>query len=572
MCRQEWCRQQPLRSASLRGVVKMAACNPHTSFWVPGPAQDASPSLYLSMGHLGSMQLLNADAPQAQPVRLALTLVLRHRLHAHMGRDSMLRIVTASNATPLGALVWHTIDPTSGRTLSIQRNYLFPHTPSFSKSVYNAAAHQVMGMCGKHTIAIMDADTLEEICRIHLALACVWAGVSPGLPAANAFQLDIWEWSPRGDMVALQLQVPSQEDPSRLDRMASEVHIYNTASGERMQCVQLRGACYSMSWSSSLHKLAMCCQLERLHGDGSGDQAASQQDAYLTATIRILDPALQTASLLPQDMSNPDWDMLWADCKWTPCGTLLVASYESSSPSSGIYVVDPHAVKLLYRAVQATSSLSWGSLALPGKPAATLVAYMPDVKMRVAFEYAYGEWQIESKGMSFVDSSSAGCITPDSSTLVVGKVTGTAGPTLGHCDFWSCNYEQHVIAENLHPGKGLLHFRKEGLLPWRGISPDNLNSLWTPLPKRWPGVYAFIQAHTSAQPLASLALVDVKAHRIFASWSGADLLHQTRARESMKGLTPRDLGKEVKFLSVTWSKHGRHIAAFCEGVVFVMMF
>ncbi len=73
-CRHEWRQQQPLRSGSLQGVVRMAFPGHHEAFWVPGPAFEASPSLYLTRGDDGSLEMVNADAPNPRPVQLALRL------------------------------------------------------------------------------------------------------------------------------------------------------------------------------------------------------------------------------------------------------------------------------------------------------------------------------------------------------------------------------------------------------------------------------------------------------------------------------------------------------------------
>ena len=92
MRRQEWQRQQPLRSGSVQHIVKMAAFE-GLNFWVDGPACGTGPSLYLSRSLTGAFQLLDADAPTARPVRLALkTCQHQPRLHwqrspaAHCGR------------------------------------------------------------------------------------------------------------------------------------------------------------------------------------------------------------------------------------------------------------------------------------------------------------------------------------------------------------------------------------------------------------------------------------------------------------------------------------------------------
>ena len=166
MCRQEWQRQQPLRSASPQRVAKMAACAADAGFWVDGPDCREGPSLYLSRSQKGILQLLDASAAVAQPLKLAL------KTHcivcAFMGRDGMLRIVEGGWSTTMSMqpLAWHTIDPSSGKTVASITKHSWPSSSELGDSIYHAAAHQALGMVGgfqdKRTLAVMEADTLTE--------------------------------------------------------------------------------------------------------------------------------------------------------------------------------------------------------------------------------------------------------------------------------------------------------------------------------------------------------------------------------------------------------------------------
>ncbi len=293
----------------VRVPVALSAQN-DSNFWVEGPAGVASHSFYLCKGHHGTLHILDADGCPAQPVRLGLRTYFKY--HAFMGSGGLLRIVEARiwGKCSTGNLVWHTIDPTSGETIDSQFLHEWKRGLCLSGCLYHAVVHRVMGMTNEGSVAIMNADTLAEICRFDPTL-------DKGDPGEPVLTLRELAWSPKGNMIAV--QVLSILDFRDILGGTSEVHIYDTASGQCIQSALVQARCMQMAWSKSLDKLAICCESE--------DTSLLEEEEGSATTIRIMDPALQTEALLPAQLAI-EFGSGWERCAWTPCGRLLIAQFE----------------------------------------------------------------------------------------------------------------------------------------------------------------------------------------------------------------------------------------------------
>ncbi len=203
-CREECQRQQPLRSATPRGFIKLTDTGGGCNMWVPGPS--GCPSMFLSTSADGGCHLLNADSNPAEPVRLALTLrkpgfpQSLAQIWPFLGRDGMLRIAEASQECNLPSIVWHRIDPVSGTTLRSVQKCTWMTIYSLKNS-YNAEAHRAVGLAYKDTVAIMDPEDFTKIC--HLNTASVDA-----VPNKYHRRCCNIEWSADGKLLAVQVEAP----------------------------------------------------------------------------------------------------------------------------------------------------------------------------------------------------------------------------------------------------------------------------------------------------------------------------------------------------------------------------
>ena len=235
----------------------------------------------------------------------------------------------------------------------------------------------------------------------------------------------------------------------------------------------------------------------------------------------------------------------------------------SSAP--GICILDPLTLRLVFRASHGLARMSWGSLASCGK----LVAYLPQLCLRLTFARNLGEWRVEAKDMENRSDPGSGCLTPDGSTLITSRANWTKGASLYHHRF-KCSQE-YVIAGDLAPRGASVEMIQHRLPSiWPYASDDRrLDIAWNPLPSSWPGVYACKHPCNPARGAGQyLRLVDAKAHRLLGSWSGSDLACMTGRRAARKDKAVYD------FETISWSRDGRHIAAFClsRNIVFILMF
>ncbi len=486
-----------------------------------------------------------------------------------MGSDGLLRIVEAQPKSGSSGheLIWHTIDPTSGELIHLRRLHEWTQKLCLSGSLYHAVVHRVMGMVDDSTVAIMNADTLAEICRLDLTLG----KADPPEPELTSRE---WTWSPKGNMVAVQV-CSICNNSLGLIMGSSEVHIYDTASGRRIQSMLVQGHYLQMAWSKSLDKLAVCCKMETVEGNPSLLEDEEEEDTFAT-TIRIMDPALQTESLLPADLARESGSG-WERCAWTPCGRLLIAQFKlaltleeqtvqflDTDGPSGVWIVDPCTLKPIFSTFESLWHVTWGWLGPSNRREEVIEAYFPGLASHVTFSHVHGTWQAVEKECD-ADKACTGYLTPNGrSLLYFGYLAEDCGTLYQH-EFGSG--EVFAVASKLISGAATVRGMLEPFFNWDVTAGfGDLENAWIPLPSSWSGLFAFIGVHSSSPSSDSLMLVDAKEHSLLGSWSGADLARQAQGR-LLRGESIID-----KMLTIRWSRNGRHGAVLCKGVVLIIMF
>ena len=279
--------------------------------------------------------------------------------------------------------------------------------------------------------------------------------------------------------------------------------------------------------------------------------AAFQEDPVLKllTAVGIIDPALQTMVLVPEDIAL-EQGFGWEDCCWDPSGALLVASVSMQDAftqqywesRSSLCILDPGTLRPIFRADQDPAKVSWGMFAssrLPG----TMVAYMPELCSRVTFWRDQDEWHVEVRSLKDIEYPHTGCLTPDGSTLLLTQAN--AQDSIRLCQF-AFDSSQTIAIADLPPHDPFralaVPFKPQPSRSWHGtLVAGHYKNSWNPLLRSWAGLYAFTYTHALQGRAQSVKLVDAKAHKVLGSWSGSDLALLTGRRVSRKDGVPEDL-------------------------------
>ncbi len=231
----------------------------------------------------------------------------------------------------------------------------------------------------------------------------------------------------------------------------------------------------------------------------------------------------------------------------------------ASDSHSGVCIVDPCTLLCVYQAHQGSGLISWGWRGPLGQHETPLEAYMPYLCKHVTFRHFDGMWHVRERDVGTSDIHHTGSLTLDGRNLLVSSDHRLCAHDLG------CG-SADVLATDLAVASPCVRLAREAC-DWH---PAHLNGelvvSWSPLPPPWSGLCAFIHKRASESSVHSLKLVDPGKCSVLGSWSFADLALQA------KGRSLRTDAAKQNMLTATWSSNGKHIAAFCEGVVFVMVF
>ena len=494
------------------------------------------------------MRLLNADVPGTGSVLLSMR--LRDLWHAFVRNDGLLCIVETiyHNLLGLAKLYWHTIDPASGQTLDSKHLHFWLPDDSPLDLVYHAASHRVAVLADEHSLAVLEADTLQEISTIHLCPR--HRDQDPGALHAGSFA-----WSHDGRKLAATL--PRYPHP-RLASLhhdehvseSSEVHVYDISSGECLQSILLASLAPSITWSSSLDMLLVHCDHERIPGPGADqDQGTwpgqpADGNTEIQATVRILEPAKQRAEFV-QSQLDPGGNTVFAACHWSPCGTFLLTNhYYFHSTLRYCWewcVQDPFNLEYIFKMPGHSRRMSWASRASVDGTGQVLIAFLAASRTVVTFSKVNGHWQASQSQLKGLTSCIDGSLAPSGDMLVaVGK------PHQDPSRIQLIHHDPEAQQEHLIVNSFIF------------TCPDNtLQMAWAPLPAAWPPMYALVQK-VPKHFFDVVNVVDAKAHRVLGSWTTSDISKQALGRSL------RWAPKADSLQAVSWSPSGRHLAVFCK--------
>ncbi|KAK9840061.1 hypothetical protein WJX74_002738 [Apatococcus lobatus] len=542
--RHEWNTQRHVRSGKLQQVVKVAARDSAAGRWATVSRHGPCCSYFLSPQKDGTLLFLNADAEGTQPMLLSMR--IWGTFHGFVRKNGMLGLVEASDyRTRPCQLTWHTVDASTGQTLSSEQRHHWTLDNHIQDHVFNAATHRAVAVTDHHSLVVMDADTLQEVSRLTV------------LPQhteldSNALSLGKLAWSHDGQKLAVTLEnigkctrsplpVPYQ---LRTSLGTSEVQIYDITTRQCLQSVLLRSAGAVIKFSSSLQMLAVHCHSERYDPDGANPTNKSNPrrpmsgDRKQGSTIRILEPALHRAVLVePENIL--DFEVIGDACSWSPCGTFLLTCAGSTLRPWGADVLDPHTLKRVFKAPEHMSSISWALGNPLHSKGRVLMAYLAQSKICIKFWQKDGEWQSEGYSCGEFEFLHRGYITPDGATLVA-LCRPSQDASQQHCQAGSSQFNTHHLA--LDDMKG--HTVATGFQCNRG--GPQLRPEWARFPCGWPQLHAYVHKD-KAKALQCVKLVDARVHKEVSRFA----------------ITPRhkELGEVALSLgSLAWSRTGSHLA------------
>ena len=228
-----------MRSGLVPRVAKLHISGCLPSVWVSHPSV-TGPTYLLSRMANRSIRLLHADTEDAARIRLALQ--SKHTLQPFISADCRLHLIEVPgnpDCPDFCEVCWHTIDTSTGQTLASERKLRWHPAFCDANPPYQAQAQRALAMADAHSIAVLNAGSLQEVLRIVVTTRKANFKDDGGM-------IQTLSWSPCGKWISVILLSASGSQA-----VSSEVHIYDAVSG---QCVQVVPAAaeVQLSWSPSL--------------------------------------------------------------------------------------------------------------------------------------------------------------------------------------------------------------------------------------------------------------------------------------------------------------------------------
>ncbi len=277
VARLEWACQQGIRAGACSGAACFKSSFEWSGRWVTCPQAQHHP-LWLSHLRYGQICLFDPQSVLPQPCLVKLNMTAP--FVAFRGKDGGLHIVTAEDPHfllrhRLVPMQYFKVDTNTGEIWTQNSTYLWGEMPI--QQAHHASTGRLLAMVDARTVAVLDADTCQEICRS--AIAATHAGLV-GPPLYAITQLI---WSGKGNMFAALLERPDSWGLQVAKRCPKEVCIYDAVTGACLQAVQVNVKSIDVAWSSSLDLLTVLGT--RTHPDNYDmDSSADEQEIYDNAS------------------------------------------------------------------------------------------------------------------------------------------------------------------------------------------------------------------------------------------------------------------------------------------------
>ena len=259
--RQEWQLQQPLRAAQLHCVTKVEAAWPKgVSFWL---ASNPHP-IHCYLITQTSDKSLHLLDPSHTPFKTThLEVAPEGPFWAFCLPDGRLRI-----AELVGSMIcWHSISLTPDSMVASHTAYrkhgAWLLAGSRLSLIHHARSGKVLSFTNSGMLSILAAVTLQETVTMQ---------VSPRHPQhlqEGSSQLTALAWSHSGSMLAIWLQGPRHVTPAEAaghcpagPAVVSEVHVYDTSSGNCLQSIDVSAGSVKLCWSPGTDILAVYSRQE----------------------------------------------------------------------------------------------------------------------------------------------------------------------------------------------------------------------------------------------------------------------------------------------------------------------
>lgn len=448
-----------------------------------------------------------------------------------MGRDGYLRLVEIKLKLTACPLTWRTADTATGQVLSEVHKHSWDLSFNSHCSIYHAASHQVLAMCGPGLVVVMDAETFHDTFHIDIGQSSPQA----------ATQIRDLQWSQTSSLLAILSLGPPATGVLPFTKHTCTILIYDTSTGKCLQSVQLPADRAQMAWSSSKELLAVLCSRPYLDQEDVGAPYHPQE-------VQVLTPASQHAAAVPAACFPLVCEVQYTS--WSSCGSLLVTRCDYSGPPYEEYrIFDPDNLALICKLGEEPS---WGPR---NGPQNNLSAFQPLTGCLITFHHGSSGWQASE--LCLPEVSNAAAFSPCGKYLVL-KVTASKQlpRRLSSYDLDE-HHQQQIVA---YP-------RCDS---WPATS-------WVPLPLGWRQLFAFVDRQSlpeGVQAWDSVNLMAVASHKLLWSWEQSEIIDMAGCPEGIETnkLPNKESGQWMLTASIMWASNSKHLIVSSPPYSFVVTF
>lgn len=360
----------------------------------------------------------------------------------------------------------------------------------------------------------------------------------------------------------------------------AEVHVYDTASGDRLQCFTMKALHVSLHWAPGSDLLAVhswqgCGDNgNRPGGVALHNNSSSTGVGPIAAELRILRPPGMAVTMVGCTMAEYPHARWTKQLHWSPHGHLLVASWNSNDLTNqeGCSILDPNTLQHVATFAHDFESVCWASGLTSSSRSPRLAAYFPGIGVHhLAFGLdGNGSWEYNACEASELPWPCRNGLSPNGSTLVGCQEPVGRNSWAFHLSLDKCGSDGPVT-----PELPLLDNSKAAWLQW------------APLPARSaPQLYAFVhhegprgepetQSDSDSeaegplvyQPPAAVSLVSSSRTAALGTWTLQHLSQLADPEGEWQTAATLNLARDV-----SWAPNGKHLAVRCDKYTLVMTF